>query len=104
MPKAKELVDTPWSKNYIAAIKILMAETGIDTQKDMAEYMRLPYITFYKIMNREQNPTIEHCVQLCLKSGLNANWLLMNKGERKIKDATTLAEIKKFMKSIDEKL
>lgn len=93
-----------YRENFIKIAQILMAEIGIDVYKDFAEYLGIPYQTFAKTMARGQYPPIEHAQMLCLKGGFNANFLLLNKGPIKLQELTNMAEIKRLMKRIEEKI
>jgi len=88
-------MDTIHRDNFIKAVKIIMADQNIDTIKAVAEYVGIPYLSLYKIMNREKQPTIEQCNIVILKGGFSANWLYLNKGAKLMGEVATLEKILK---------
>ena len=82
-----------YKDNFIAGVKILMADAQLENYKIAALHIGIAYMSLYKIMDGTRSPTIEQCITLCEKAGYNANWLLMGKGEMYLSKQMTLDEI-----------
>lgn len=87
-------------ENFKKGVRMYMAEKGIEKLKEAAASLEINYMTLYKIMNSSNKPTIEQCVILCTKANYSANWLLLNRGEPKIKVEATLDKIYNELKAL----
>lgn len=87
------LTEETYRDNFIKGVKIVMANANLDTLKDAAEHLGINYMTLYKIMGRNNFPTVDQCVTLCLKGGFSANWLFLNKGSKEMGEVLTLEKI-----------
>jgi len=84
--------------NFIHAMRIWMADNRVDTIKEASELLGVNRVTMLKIMDGSQAPTTEQAINLCLKAGIDANWLFLNKGVKDYEEAMTLKEIAKALK------
>ena len=94
---AKQTVET-YAHRYQAGVKYIMADRRLETLKEAAEYLKINYMSLYKIMDGSANPTVLQCIILCNKGGFSANWLLLDLGEIKysseVESANMMAEIR----------
>jgi hypothetical protein len=97
-------VKKSYHDNFIAAIKILMANEVLDSTKAAAEYLGISYMSMWKIMDGTNKPTVDQGVVLCKKGGFSANWLFLSKGEMYYKDALNLIKISNRLDFIVESL
>lgn len=81
------------SANFIKAARMLMLEKDLNTTRELALRLKIPEATMYKLMDGRQSPTAEQVIILCNKGGFSANWMLLGKGEPKLKDEVTMKTI-----------
>lgn len=93
-----------YQQRFRAAVRLIMANSGIDSIKDAAQILGLKHLTLYKIMDESNNPTVDQCIAVCDKGGFSANWLFLNRGEVYLKDEADIKALMKEVKSIRTKL
>lgn len=96
MPKKQRT----YQDNFIAGVRELQAKNDLDSTQAAAEFLGIAYMTLYKIMDKSQNPTVEHGILLCKKGGYSANWLFLNKGEIYYNDEVEAEKINQNLKSL----
>lgn len=89
MPKQLDL----YRQRYIQAIKIVMAEQGIENFKDIAPKVKSSTQTLSAILQKRQYPTVQHALDLCSKFGFSANWLFLGEGKERLAEQATLEKI-----------
>lgn len=70
-----------------------MAESDIDTYKDVGELLNISTQTLTAIFGSRQMPTVQQGIDICEAYGFSANWLFLGKGEKLMKDQATLEKI-----------
>jgi hypothetical protein len=97
MPPKKSYHD-----NFIAAVKLIMADQVLDSTKAAAEYLGINYMSMWKIMDGTNKPTVDQGILLCIKGNFSANWMFLSKGEVYYQEALTLTKMSKQLDSIDK--
>lgn len=67
-------------ERFIKAMRQIMIEQDLATNVEAAAWLGIGDKTLLKIMSGGQAPTTEHGIILCLKGGVDANWLFLGKG------------------------
>jgi selenophosphate synthase len=93
-----------YQENFIAGIKLLMAEEQLKDIKEAADFLNIKYMTLYKIMDGTNKPTVDQGILLCNKAGYSANWLFLNKGEILMDTEKTLNDLFKDIRDLKSKL
>lgn len=75
------------------AVRIVMAEQGIETLKEVAPKVKSSLQTLSAISQKRQYPTVQHGIDLCSRYGFSANWLFLGQGKEKISEQATLEKI-----------
>lgn len=65
-----------YHQNFIAGVKLLMADQELTSVKEAAGHLGISYMTLYKVMDGTNRPTIEQVILLCEKAGFSADWVL----------------------------
>lgn len=78
-----------YQQNFITAMFRVMAEARMN-QSEFAAWLGVNRVTIYKIVERQQLPTVAHAIALCEKAGIDANWLFLNKGVLTIRLASKI--------------
>jgi hypothetical protein len=82
-----------YQDRFIEALFHFMADKGLQDRKDLPEHLDISYMTLIKIIDRSQKPTVQQCVELCMKGGYSANWLFLGIGEMKMSLQASMNEI-----------
>lgn len=98
------LTEKTYHENFIKAIRLLMAEWGLESLKDVAGELGISYMILYKIMTKKSSPTIDQCIIVCLRGGFSANWMFLNKGQRQMNEITTMDKVIRRLANIENKL
>jgi hypothetical protein len=99
MPSKKSYHD-----NFIVAVKILMANEVLDSNKSAAEFLGISYMSLWKIMDGTNKPTVDQGIVLCIKGNFSANWMFLSKGEVYYQTALELSKVSKKLSSIEQLL
>lgn len=98
-----------YPENFRKAVRYWMADNDIGSIRQAAPHLNLTYMALYKILDGTNNPTVEHGITLCLKAGIDANWLFLNTGSMRFEESATLSrlsqevtEIKQLLTGISE--
>lgn len=86
--------------NFIEGVKRLIGSEKLDSVKKAASFLGIKHMTLYKVMDRTNKPTVEHCIILCDKAGYSANWLFLNRGEALIDTEVTMDKMMKEIKAL----
>ena len=76
-----------YHSNFLKVMERIMYEQGMN-QTEFAAWLGVNRVTVYKISERKQAPTLEQGITLCLRTGIDANWLFLNKGTNPTRLAT----------------
>lgn len=93
-----------YQDRFIEAVIMLQSRFGLPNLKDIAVELDINYMTLYKIMDRSNRPTVDHCVTILVRGGYDANWLFLGKGGKIASENTTLKEIKSSLTRIEATL
>jgi transcriptional regulator with XRE-family HTH domain len=93
-----------YQKNFIAGIKLLMADNELINMKEVAAYVGISYMSLWKIMEGANKPTVDQCLLLCKKADYSANWLFLNIGPKTISEELSLSLVFKKLDEIKKKL
>lgn len=66
--------------NFIEGVRMMMASRQLESLKDAAEFLEVPKLSLYKIMDGTNKPTADQGILLCQKGEFQANWLFTNTG------------------------
>ena len=98
------LKERTYQENFIAAVKMVMANEVLDSTKAVAEYLGISYMSLWKVMDGSNKPTVDQGILICKKGGFSANWLFLNVGEIYYKQELELTKLMKELKSIRKDL
>ncbi|MGN6354615.1 MAG: hypothetical protein ACTHLB_14580 [Parafilimonas sp.] len=93
---------TTYHKNFIAGVRMLMSEHDLETVKDAAAFLDIPYQAFWKVMDGTNKPSVENCLKLLQKGDYSANWLFLNKGNKHLTEQATLNTIFNAVKKLSQ--
>ena len=97
------MLDT-YHSNFIKAARLLMANNNLETIKDISDYTGIAYQSLYKVMDGKNKPTTGQGITLCIKAGINANWLFLNKLPIYYEEEITMNKIAKKLTNLEKKL
>lgn len=90
--------------NFIEGVRLMMASRQLESLKDAAEFLGVPKLSLYKIMDGTNKPTADQGILLCQKGEFQANWLFTNTGKSTGDEAPDLSVIHEQLKEIKKLL